>query len=147
MELQEFVKETLSQISQGVKDAQDSVRDTGGYVNPAVTYAQGKPELIYFGETAQGHHTFLVDFDVAVTVAEKNAAEGGAKLAVASLFSVGGSGSSNAENTTTSRVKFKVPLALPFDQQSMTEIQQKREKSQRELRNSLNQQKRGPMSF
>lgn len=146
MELQEFVKETLTQISQGVKDAQDSVRDAGGYANPTVTYAQGKPELVYFGETARGHHTFLVDFDVAVTVAEKTAAEGGAKLAVASLLSVGGSGRSDAENTSTSRVKFKVPLALPLDQQSMTEMRQKNEESLRQHR-ELQQRHGHPKSF
>lgn len=134
MELQEFVKETLTQISQGVKEAQDVVRGAGGYVNPAVTYAQGKSELVYFGETARGHRTFLVDFDVAVTAAEKTAAEGGAKLTVASFLSIGGSGKSDAENTSTSRVRFKVPLALPFDEQSMTEMRAREEASLREHR-------------
>jgi len=121
MELQEFVKEALAQISQGVKDAQNSVRDIGGYVNPTVNCAEGKSEMVYFGETAQGHHVFLVDFDVAISAADKTTAEGGAKLAVATFLSIGGSGGSDSESKSTSRVRFKVPLALPFDQQSMKE--------------------------
>jgi len=129
MELQEFVKETLTQISQGVKEAQDSVREIGGYVNPTVICAQGKSESVYFGETAQGHHTLLVDFDVAVSVAEKTTAEGGAKIAVASFLSIGGSGGSDSENKSTSRVRFKVPLALPFDKQSKEEKCQKEKES------------------
>jgi len=132
MELKEFVKETLVQISEGVKESQGSVRTIGGYVNPAVTYAQGKPELVYFGETALGHHTFLIDFDVAVIVAEKKAAKGGAKLSVASFLSIGGSGSSDAESKSTSRVKFKVPLALPYDEQSKKEKDEKSERRPRE---------------
>jgi hypothetical protein len=136
MELKEFVKETLVQISEGVKESQGSVRTIGGYVNPTVTYAQGKSELVYFGETALGHHTFLVDFDVAVVAAEKKAAEGGAKLAVASFLSIGGSGSSDSESKSTSRVKFKVPLALPFDEQSMKEKRQKDEESARQVSNA-----------
>jgi hypothetical protein len=146
MELKEFVKETLVQISEGVKESQDSVRTIGGYVNPTVTYAQGKPELVYFGETALGHHTFLVDFDVAVVVAEKKAAEGGAKLAVASFLSIGGSGSSDAESKSTSRVKFKVPLALPYDEQSMIEKRKSDEESNRKFR-ELNDRHIGPMAM
>jgi hypothetical protein len=146
MELKEFVKETLVQISEGVKESQGSVRNVGGYVNPTVTYVQGKPELVYFGETALGHHTFLVDFDVAVIVAEKKGAEGGAKLSVASFISIGGGGSSDVESKSTSRVKFKVPLAFPFDEQSMKEKRQQDEESIRKT-SELEGRHRHPMSM
>lgn len=131
MELQDFVKETLTQIATGVKDVQTQIRDIGGYVNPVIAGQRG-PVQAYFGETALGHHTFLVDFDVAVKAVEKSAGEGGAKLAVASFLSIGGSGRSDTENESTSRIKFQIPLALPFDEQSMTEKKQKEEKSRRE---------------
>jgi len=36
MELKEFVKETLIQITKGVKESQGDISDLGGYVNPAV---------------------------------------------------------------------------------------------------------------
>jgi hypothetical protein len=146
MELKEFVKETLVQISKGVKESQDAVREIGGYVNPTVTSVQGRPELVYFGETALGHHTFLVDFDVAVIVAEKKAAGGGAKLSVASILFIGGSGSSDAESKSISRVKFKVPLALPYDEQSMKEKRKKDEESERRTRESISRH-RSPMGL
>ncbi len=138
MELQDFVKETLTQITTGVKDSQDSIRQIGGYDNPAIVSQKGQTQA-YFGETALGHQTFLVDFDVAVRAVEKSGGEGRAKLAVASLLLIGGSGHSDSENESTSRIKFQIPLALPFDEQSMTEKKQKEDESQRKIRN-LNRQ-------
>jgi hypothetical protein len=83
---------------------------------------------------------------VAVIVAEKKGAEGGAKLSVASFISIGGGGSSDVESKSTSRVKFKVPLAFPFDEQSMKEKRQQDEESIRKT-SELEGRHRHPMSM
>jgi hypothetical protein len=121
MDLKEFVKETLIQISTGVRDAQAEVRKLGGLVNPA-TYSSGNAGGAYFASYKDGHHIFLVDFDVAVTVTENSATNAEAKLKVASLLSLGAGGSSSAQNEVTNRLSFKVPLAFPIDSESQAQL-------------------------
>lgn len=116
MELNEFVKQSLTQIVSGVKAAQDEIRSQGGYVNPAVfASSPGNASTTHFGSVSDGQNVLLVDFDVAVTVTE--AVEGGAggKLSVASFFKVEAAGKGSTANEATNRIKFKVPLALPVD--------------------------------
>lgn len=115
MDLKEFVQEAIVQIAAGVKGAQDNVRSLGAIVNPAissVTEAGGA----YFGTLDEGHHVFLANFDVAVSVTQTSGTEGGGKLSVATVFNVGGSGHSVNTSATSSRLSFKVPVALPLDE-------------------------------
>lgn len=121
MDLKDFVKEALVQISTGVKDAQSAVRDLGGVVNPA-TYPSSSAGGAYFGNYEDGQHIFLVDFDVAVSVTENSGTNAEAKLKVASFLSLGAGGESSAQNETTNRLTFKVPLALPVDKQSQDKL-------------------------
>jgi hypothetical protein len=115
MDLKEFVRESLIEITAGIKEAQGPVREAGGYVNPPVTVST-KADL-YFGDFL-GRHVFLVDFDVALVVNEGTGTSAEAKLKVASFLSLGASGNSNESQQTTSRIKFRVPLAVPTDEQA-----------------------------
>lgn len=121
MDLKEFVRETLVQIATGVKDAQGDVRALGGIVNPA-TQNPSKSGNSYFSSIDDLHHVFLVDFDVAVTVAESAGTNAQAKLNVATILSLGIGGQSANSSAATSRLNFKVPLALPLDEPSHTKL-------------------------
>lgn len=114
MELDEFVKVTLTQIASGVRDSLEVVRERGGYVNPAVP-ARLKNDS-HFASLDYGVNVFLVDFDVAVTVAEDKGTNAAAKLTVASLLSLQAGGESGSSNTITNKISFKVPMALPVDE-------------------------------
>jgi hypothetical protein len=131
MDLKQFVNETLTQIAQGVSEAQTSVRSVGGFVNPALRGVVNRES--YFGSVETGQHVFLVEFDVAVTVAKGKGTNAGAKLEVASFLSLGAGGKSNEETQSTSRVKFKVPIALPVDPEAKRamdqEIQQEKDEA------------------
>jgi len=119
MDLKEFVREALVQVTSGVREAQDQVREKGGYVNPSVvSSASGQPEATHFGTLNSGQNVLLMEFDVAVTATDSTEGGAGAKLAVASVFSIqaGGKGTSGSEST--SRIRFKVPFALPLDAES-----------------------------
>lgn len=116
MDLKDFVKEALLQITAGVTAAQEQVRSSGGYINPsAVASAPGKSETAHFALLDSGQNVFLVDFDVAVSAVESAEGGAGAKLAVASLFSLQAGGKTGTTSESTSRIKFRVPLALPLD--------------------------------
>lgn len=136
MDLKEFVRETLVQIAAGVKDAQSEVRTLGGIVNPA-TQNPSTSGSSYFASVDDLHHVFLVDFDVAVTVAENTGTNAHAKLNVATILTLGAGGQSANSSAATNRLTFKVPLALPLDEPSHTklsrEIAEQKEKVSRAL--------------
>src|SRR3970040_1281168 len=117
MHLDEFVKATLVQIVRGVHDAQEAVRDLGGIVNPATLGASPNAGS-YFATVDNMHHVFLVDFDVAVEVSESTGTNAEAGLSVASFAKLGAGGKSANSNSTSNRIAFKVPLALPIDKAS-----------------------------
>ena len=121
MGLKEFVKETLIQISSGVKEAQDEVRKIGGVVNPA-TLLSTNVSGAYFSTIDDMHHVFLVDFDVAVAVSENAGTNAQAKLNVATFFSLGAGGQSANASATTNRLSFKVPLAFPLDEMTRAKL-------------------------
>jgi hypothetical protein len=64
MDLKEFVKEALVQVSSGVREAQEQVRTQGGYVNPSVvSSAVGQTGASHFGTLNSGQHVLLMEFD------------------------------------------------------------------------------------
>lgn len=122
MDLKDFVKETLVQISTGVKDSQDEIRKLGGSANPASRTSPSSTNQVHLTQLENGQGVYLIDFDVAVNVSEESGVEAGAKLSVASVFSIGGSGTTGSSSTSTNRISFKVPLALPIDVESQKEM-------------------------
>lgn len=116
MELSEFVKQSLTQIVSGVKASQEEIRSQGGYVNPAIfASSPGNASTTHFGSVGDGQNVLLVDFDVAVTVTDTIEGGAGGKLSVASFFKVEAGGKGSTASEATSRIQFKVPLALPVD--------------------------------
>ncbi|WP_157273679.1 hypothetical protein [Thiobacillus denitrificans] len=111
MDLKDFVSETLQQIVEGVKAAQDSVQQSGASINPNLLgdykeHAKHGLLLSGTGKVAQ-----LVQFDVALEVKEDTGTKGGIGV-VAGVFALGSQGQSNTENSSLSRVKFCIPLSL-----------------------------------
>jgi hypothetical protein len=127
VELKDFVKETLSQISAGVAEAMDEVRENGGCVNPAAFAKVKVPEPSHFGAYEKGKNIFLVDFDVAVTATKESGTNAGAKLTVANFLSLGARGESSQNNVTVNRIAFKVPLVLPVDPESEAQMNERLE--------------------
>jgi hypothetical protein len=99
MELKEFVSETLKQVSEAIKE------------NPS-TYTQSKSSQDLLRNIDMFNHKdgFVthVDFDIAVS--ETSAQNGGAKLSVVGLGSIGGDKKESVGSV--SRIKFRVPIQL-----------------------------------
>ncbi len=133
MDLKEFVKETLVQITEGVSTAQDQVRLLGGYVNPASTSQPKQTDMDHLSTIGDGQNVFLVNFDVAVSSSEEKIGEGNAKLKVASFINIGAEGGKGTSNSTTNRISFKIPLALPVDHESLNKLKERKEKQQRQV--------------
>jgi hypothetical protein len=141
MDLKDFVASTLTQITQGVSEAQSVVRSSGGLVNPAMTGVVNRES--YFGSVETGQHVFLVDFDVAVVASEATGTHAGAKLEVASILSLGVGGKSDAATQSTSRIKFKVPIALPVDAEAKRALDERLRREQAESDAAIARHNRG----
>jgi len=143
MNLKDFVKETLVQISVGVQESIEAVRESGGYANPAALGNVKNDDTSHFGSMGEGQNVFLVDFDVAVTVDDSSEVSGGGKLKVAGILSVGGEAGSNSKSSSTNRVSFKIPLALPVDPISGEEAKQRRSREMQKVNEGLESLTRG----
>ena len=111
MELKDFVSETLKQVMEGVKTAQNSVKEHGGEINPKGIYSTSSsshPQLYTTSEKL----VQLIDFDIAVTTIEEDKAKGGTGIFVGA-FGVGVQGESGNQNSAINRIQFKVPIVLP----------------------------------
>lgn len=107
--LNDFVKSTLVAIVRGVVDAQGETDSLGASVNPRQNGIDGNH---INGTTIQDVH-----FDVAVTASESTAIDGGAKLNV-TVLKAGVGTNSEASESSTSRIKFTVPVGLPSPSES-----------------------------
>lgn len=112
MKLDDFVSQTLKQIIDGVSVAQEYGRSKNADINPASARFHSKTEgLIFCQET--GIPLQNVEFDVAVTVAESQTSSNGNPSVGA--ISVSSSTEAITQNSSISRIKFKVPVLLPHN--------------------------------
>lgn len=101
MDLKDFVRDTLTQIIEGVTEAQSSTQE-GTSVNPVGHGAVPSPSW--------GHTPIQdVEFDVAVTTTEETGAGGGI-----TVFGVGVGAKMSDLSSSVSRIKFRVPVAFPM---------------------------------
>jgi len=110
VKLQEFVAETLKEIIAGVKEAQEYAGQQGATVNPHMRLAEATES----GGVAvvQGVRLKEVEFDVAVVAEKAEETKGGVKVGIG-LFNLATQGQSDSSSSSTSRVRFSVPIALP----------------------------------
>jgi hypothetical protein len=93
MELQEFVRETLSHIIHGIDEASGL---TGHHIK--IHGAKGKK---------------IIEFDVAVSAFERRELTGKAGVKVWEAMSAGGGRTKETKNERISRIKFTVEVAEP----------------------------------
>src|SRR5689334_5944122 len=119
MELKSFVTQALVEIVEGVQDAQEKLQKTGALINPQQTYYHGSQnsQSVTLGDNPNNpRFGQIVEFDVSVTASEREEAQGGIGIKVASLIDLASvSGKSEDQNSVVSRLKFSVPVFLPQD--------------------------------
>lgn len=115
MELQKFVSKTLREVMAGVRDAQEYATTIGAEVNPAVGEAKVEDNPSYVGVRV-GRTGFVpvkqIEFDIAVTSSDSAEQRVGAGIFVVN-FGAGVKSTSNASDSSISRVRFGVPVAFP----------------------------------
>lgn len=112
MELKEFVATALTQIFEGIQDAQ--ARTLGnGEINPGLVGGM-RLELAKQGIFMSAGDGWVrsVEFDVAVTIGASEGLTGGMGLVVGP-FVIGAKGEAESQSSTISRIRFAVPVAYP----------------------------------
>ena len=119
MELKTFIKETLTQIVEGVKEAQEGTKETGAKINPTFDKGQKgeglKGDAAKHGLTVVGdraHPIQMMEFDVKLTVDERADKKEGIGVSVVGI-KLGSDGEKSSETSSSSRIKFVVPIVLP----------------------------------
>ncbi len=102
MDLQEFIKVSLTQIVAGVKDAQEATQAVDGLIVQKAGARRGGA----LGDL-QG-----IAFDVAVTVSDATQSKAGGGLVVFGV-GLGGQRAKDMAHSSVSRIRFTVPVILP----------------------------------
>ena len=114
MELNEFVKATIMQIVEGVDEANTALSKKTAFVASAnIQTDKGFKNTV--DKEGRQHYVTDVDFDVAINIQNSNSKEGGGGIEILSVLNIGKKGSSENTNSSTSRIKFSLPLALPTE--------------------------------
>lgn len=110
MELKEFIKTALTQISQGVTEAQQELESSDMIINPSglATNSKGDKYL----RTNGWRYVQNIEINVGVTAIENEGGKAGIGI-VTGLFSGGAQTSADNSNQTVSTIKFDIPVALP----------------------------------
>lgn len=114
MELKDFVSETIKQIIEGVKDAQDYAANNGGKVNPeGLSIYHNTSQTTLYNFPYSNEPVYTIDFDVAVTTQET--VDGKGKVGVfVGMFKAGVEGGTGSQNSSISKIKFHLPITLPI---------------------------------
>ena len=108
MELKEFVKETLIQITDGVIEAAKICKEKGAQVNPIMQTSEGLPH------TQQNNSATLVKFHVGLCESSGATSKNGIGVFLASV-GVGVVGNSEQKADAVTSVDFSIPIKLPYD--------------------------------
>jgi hypothetical protein len=115
MELKDFVRESLVQISNGISEASEELKDTSAHINPKNVYVNSDNRQNY-GRLVNDKSYYpvveLIEFDVAVHASEGTETNGKIGISIGSI-GLGVGGKSQESNRSESRIKFKVPVTFP----------------------------------
>lgn len=111
MLLSEFVSGSISQIIDGVLEAQKYAADKGARVNSQGTSITKSNEGSLY-DSSTNELGQMIGFDVAVTIAEGSGSKAGLGISIASI-GIGGQIKSDSSNTIVSRLQFNIPVFLP----------------------------------
>lgn len=110
MELKDFIKSTLAQITLGVKEAQDELKDTGVLINPSglQTDSKGFKHL----QTNGFRYVQDVEINVGIVATDNDGKKAGIGV-FTGLFTGGVQANESSMNQTVNSIKFTIPVYLP----------------------------------
>ena len=113
MELKEFIKTAITDITEAVSELQEELKN-GSIVNPSIPNPIANVTVKDPDNVNVNKRVSNVDFDVALTVADTGTIESGGKMGIHIISAkIGGESKSHSENV--SRITFSIPIVLPTE--------------------------------
>lgn len=110
MDLKEFIKTTISSISEAILESQQELQHKGVIVNPEKTEIGKTGDRLLRSDGWR--YVQELDFDILVGVEEKQNGDGKGELKVAGLLTIGGGMSEENLSKNQNRIKFSIPVAF-----------------------------------
>lgn len=110
MEIKDFIKNTISSISEAITESQFDLEEKGVIVNPEKAVIEKNGEKKLQGNGAR--YVQNLDFEILVAVDYKSESGGKGELKVAGLLNVGGGVSDENLTKNHNRIKFTIPVAF-----------------------------------
>lgn len=111
MELKEFVSETLTQICEGVKDAQQRCKDSGALVNPMLDVKTCNKEV--YRHDGKDYPATGVKFNVGLTESSSSGGKTGIGVFLGKM-SLGHESSKDAQAQSVTSVEFTITIVPPY---------------------------------
>lgn len=121
--LEDFVFEVLRQIINGIKKSQAHAKSNGALINSRTIYRTTKGDL-KLDISNHGINVEEIEFDVAVTVSSQGNLKGGMGLFIPAV-GIGYQANKETGNSIVSRIKFKVPVAFPPQEETIEDVSDK----------------------
>lgn len=141
MELKEFVKTAIQDITNAVSELQSELKN-GSIVSPSMPSAIANSTVMDPDNGSINRKISNIDFDVALTVGGSGTIESGGKVGI-QIFSakIGGENKSHTEDV--SRITFSIPVVLPTahvksKQENFTKKQEQNKANLRKKRQTIN---------
>jgi hypothetical protein len=123
MDLKDFIKEAIKDISEAISECNDELKEVGTIANPkdvAAVNAQKTDNIYGYMLKANENSDYrrpvhLITFDVAVSSTKKQDGKEGIGVNVVGI-KLGKDNNKTDEDSTSSRLKFAIPVALPAGQ-------------------------------
>lgn len=110
MQLNDFIKDVITNIYNGVSEAQKStgkdVLPSGGLVSEGIPYIKSG-----IGPSASATMISNIEFEVSLTEGNKDGISGGIGVLLGAL-TLGSKANSEAEQISLSKIKFNIPIEL-----------------------------------
>ncbi|RPD98570.1 hypothetical protein EGM88_05090 [Aureibaculum marinum] len=110
MDLKDFIKNTISSISEAIIESQTELKDKGVIVNPEKTEIGKTGEKLLRSDGSR--YVQNVDFDVLVAVEDKQEDDLEGRLKIAGLLNIGGGISDENISKNYNKIKFTIPIAF-----------------------------------
>jgi len=122
MELKDFIKEAIKDISEAISETNVELKNIGAIINPHEVYSSNKDEELY-GYLAMNNENedfrrpvHSINFDVAVSSTTKENGKEGIGVSIVGIKLDKGNNKAD-ENNTSSRLQFSIPVAMPTGKQ------------------------------
>lgn len=123
LSLDQFVSLAITDISKGMRQAAQELVDEGVLINP-LTNEKGAISMTSINTVRHVQH---IDFDLTVSAISNEQTGAGIQIRVLNLFNAGGKIDAGTSNTTTSRMKFSIPISFPTNDKILTRRQARQE--------------------